>query len=612
MSTASITPHSNNSNRIRISVILILAVLPFIFGVLCDEIASRHVLKNRNATVFIAMPMNQPKNSTGRRIADDLQQVPGFDWKVVDAKDTALAFQQPSLLAVVAIPNIDAAASTAQLQNRSISITPAVIEPAAETYAKLVQVVSETASQIGVSDLLLGVSGARIKLNIASITGAGINGALSQASSSLDAAMASFNELILQSEPLIANTGTLLDSFQQSAETMKDIANKLRQIGTEISTLDITLGDVNRDVRFSQNIISELSPLQPQISVVARLVADALSNNENPQLKLLGSEIDHIFALIDTSSRRSPADGLFEDAGLLSMNNLSSLLAVKIDDNTRVADFLLLTAKRLQSVSDSIDGARYAFNRVNSLLDGAKAALPDTKVTLTEKLEEFRRVIQRLIDSINAATRQLPSTSPQISDAVSKPIKFKAAHGIAREDLARASTLVLVEALMVVSLSAALRSKEFTRGWRMRAFIPLTFLSLVALVPLTLGSSSYIGAVMAVAGVSLLALAAIFWLLILMLNGWGFIVAVGLILTSLVFSSVVTNVDEVNPANLVWHLLPSSYITAGLNGAAISGFDAKLFLPMLTLGMSGLIASLVCILRSRILAVAGDDAVGDG
>jgi hypothetical protein len=540
-------------------------------------------------TVVIAVPKEKTGNSAANKLADELQRSTMFDWSTIQTDAPTQVFPKGTDLAVIAISaDVESQTSNRVPHQPAIAVVPGRIEQEAQLYARLVQLVSQSASRAGVTELFEEVSGARIKLNVASITTAGIDGALAEASASLDEAIRSFTPVVSKSEPLIANARQLLNSYQSTAQSLTAAGDKLSRFARDISSLDATLGDLRDGTELSEDSLSALRPVLLQGRPLAESIAESLNSSGSRNLQLLGSQLNIIVQILGIEADTSSVSNVLNDISAISPEDLSALLGTDVHQETKVSDFLLIAANRLLYFGSSITEARRIFDGAAVLFDGVKTDLSKTRADISAELERFKRVVSKLSQELDAATKQLPDTSQQAVDStVGIPrMQVWSGHGMVLKETLRAALVIMSGALMIALIADNISS----RGVRFR-WIAVLFLcsGLSLLTVINMKTYGYIGFALGVAIIAIWAMVELFCLLMMMFGQWGYVVTAALIGLGLV------DYTKVPVLEVVENALPSYFLATSLRDATF-GLCSGL---VMTVAVVAAVGSISTILRYR-------------
>jgi len=369
--------------------------------------------------------------STPARFGDALATSKDFEWTELTVDQARRELHEGTLLAAVLVPpGLGSPTGGADGGDR-ITIVAGRGDPTA--YADLSRAVTATAARIGVDDVVVPLSRARIDLNVAFLTANGIKGAVSQAESTFTEALSSVDSLIAQSDPLVANAQILLDGIRQNTAVLDDLSETLTQLSNSVAAVDVTVGDIkrgaevtSREIDIALGAITETSEIRRQISEVARSVLaqwpktgiaefDQLAAQLSTVVDLTGGDSDATI-LTQLDGGRAAADILSEQLG-----QLSALLGRPVGDQTRLSELLLLTVDRLSSVRELLAMGNDTVDRVIEQLNGAKTQLPQTKRDIRAQLDKFNSVSAQLVQSLDKGIDGLPSTSssaPTLADSV--------------------------------------------------------------------------------------------------------------------------------------------------------------------------------------------------
>ena len=575
---------STLSRRRLLLIYLLIAILPFPIGALCIKLTSVSSTP-RMETVVISIPADQSGQSTAAEIADDLQRSTAFDWSIARTANPAAVLPDGSNVAVVSI-SLDIANQdlSRARQVPVIAIIPGRIAQDAHMYATLVRIVSESASRAGIADLFESISGARIKMNVASLTTAGIDGALAQASASLDQAIGSFSPAMSQFEPLIANAQELLSTLQTTARSLTTVADRLTSFAKEIGTLDATLGDMRDGMQLSEDTLRAFRPTLSQGLPLAESIAESLKGSGSPNLQLLGNQVGIILQLLSIETDNSSLSKVLASISTVSAEDLSQLLAAHVDRETRISDFLLIAARRLRYYETTIDEAGRTLDRAASLFNSARADLPRAKAVLSSEIENFKRLVGELSKQLDAATKQLPDTSHNAADAAvgTGRLQLWSAGGRSVDETLGAATVLLLGAFAIALLTRILFSRSVPTKW---LIVVGASLCLGLLTPLNMAVYDRYGLVVGVAMIAAVSMVELFSLLIALFGQWGSVVITAIVALGLVDYGNVSELD-----NIV-DVLPSYYMSTSLR-EAIQGLSSELVLVLAVLIASGVAASI--------------------
>lgn len=365
------------------------------------------------------------------RFGDALAATQDFEWteRTVDQARTELS--NGTLLAAVLVP--PALGSTAHGNESENRITIVAGRGDATTYADLSRVVTATAARIGVDDVVVPLSRARIDLNVAFLTANGIKGAVAQAESTFTEALASVDSLITQSDPLVANAQLLLDGIQQNTAVLDDLTDTLSRLSSSVVAVDVTVGDLRRgavtaseQIQVAVGAINETAVIRRQISDVAQSVLAQWPTTGIAEFDRLADQLSVVVDLAgggNDATILSQLDGGRAAADILGgqIDQLSILLGQPVGDQTRLSDLLLITVDRLRSVRELLAMGNDTVHQVIEQLNGAKTQLPQTKQDIRSQLDKFNVVSAQLVQSLDKGIDGLPSTSssaPILADSV--------------------------------------------------------------------------------------------------------------------------------------------------------------------------------------------------
>jgi hypothetical protein len=574
---------SHLSGRGLRAIYLLIAIIPYGVGLLCTQLTAVSFAPHPRLVVM-TVPVHQHAHSRATKIVDEIQRSRLFSWSVVRSDNPASILKYGSAVAVVSISSgADSRKQARGPQAQAIAINPRGIEQDAQMYAALVQIVSESASRVGITDLFESVAGARIKLDVASITTAGIDGALTQASSSLDQAVDSFGPVMSQFEPTIAKMRTILNSYQAIARSLNAVADRLTWFAREIGSLNATLGEVEDGLQLSAAALNDLRPTLSQGLPLADSLAESLKNSGSPNVRLLGDQVGIILQLLSIESENSFASEALRGISIVSSADLSRLLGANVEQKTKISDFLLIAAKRLRYFSASIGEAKRTFDGVDALLASAEADLPKTRETLSSELEKFKVIVSKLSKTLDAATSQLPDTSKKAVDAATGRLRLSGAANMNLKETSGPFVVLLLGALAIALFTDNPRGMSvlLRRIIRLGACLGL---GLVALLSIEVYGHFWL--VAGVATLIAISMTELCSLLILLLGRWGIALVVALV--------GITQIDhdKVPGLGTLGNALPSYYVDAGLRDA-IYGFGSGLAMIVAILITSGIASSVI-------------------
>lgn len=566
------TAISNLARHRAVLAFSLLALVPFAIGALCIKFTTASSIADVK-TIIVALPPDHATSTEADQIVENLRHSSLFDCRVIEATGSSPARPDAFSLAAVSI------SSSRTGQAPTITIIPGRITSDPQLYAVLVQQVSESATSVGITEVFEAVTGARVKLNVASLTVAGIEGALAQASAALDQAVGGLSPAMRQSGPLISRSRAMLTSYQSTARSLKTGADKLDELARRLATLDVSLGDVRRGAQLSGDELSKLHQVLAQGLPIIRPIDQSLKDSGSPDLQVVATQVDVILQLLDIEADNSAVSDALKTTPQAPPEELSRLLGARVDEGTKIPDFLRLVAARLRYFGTSIEDAKRTFDGAATLFDSAQADLPKAKTAMTAQLDRFKAIVSTLSHQLDTATNQLPDTSADAVDAVSGAgrLQLTGAGTNALSSMLAGAMVLLVSALVIV-----LAMKNFINAsvWYRRLVFVVASAGAGVLTAMTIDYNGRFMVVVAVAAVATAAMTHYFSLQIALLGQWGLATTVVLIGLCLIDRGEIA--EHVGATHFVY----STYVNTILMEAA-AGTNCSAVATITTTALSG-------------------------
>ncbi|NUS45573.1 MAG: hypothetical protein HOQ24_18010, partial [Mycobacteriaceae bacterium] len=450
------------SGRIRRVLPLLILALPLLAGAVYAGVKPMFGVTDRVPTVAVVA---NPGNGTtpAAKMVSALTGNQDFDWLVTDADQAAAGMNDGSVLATVTVP--DGFGKPGQdADSRRIAVVPGHTDLDAATYANLVRDVSASAAQVGVGDLLVGVSKARNGLADAQFTAGVIKTAANQAGDAFNNAFGTIDQLMAKAAPMLQSAQGMAATIRQLSGTVNDVSEKLALAATGLRGLNLTIGDIQNGANAlgatadsTAQALTATGPLRTQLRTVLAPIAGALQMSGIPDAQKMATQITSLLDLVAGPSNPGvQLAGAADGARMLAnqLNDLSGLVGARVTPTTKVSDVFTLGANRLRELGMFMTQGEKMLSEVVGQVGSATGQVPEMKGTIKTQLDQFKTVASQLVSQLNASAAAMPRTSaPNAGAAVSDPVALDESGGNAiGENVTRTVLVLLVGALLIALL----------------------------------------------------------------------------------------------------------------------------------------------------------------